>query len=84
MLITGSRCCRETQREGLERKQRAMTVAAEKGASSWLSTMPIAGHGLTLQKETFRDALCLHYMNGLHISNNHSVSVVKGSQSSMH
>ena len=61
-----------------------MTVAAEKGVSSWLSTLPIADHGLTLQKGAFGDALCLHYMNELHISNNHSVSVVKGSQLSMH
>ena len=39
-----------------------MTVAAEKGASSWLSTLPIADHGLTLHKGAFGDALCLHYI----------------------
>ena len=41
--------------------KRAMTVSAEKGASSWLSTLPIAEHGFALHKGAFRDALCLRY-----------------------
>ena len=41
--------------------QRAMTASREKGASSWLSTLPIAEHGFALHKGAFRDALCLRY-----------------------
>ena len=41
--------------------QRALTVSAEKGASSWLSTLPIDEHGFALHKGAFRDALCLRY-----------------------
>ena len=39
--------------------QRAMTVSSEKGASSWLTTLPIDEHGFALHKGAFRDALCL-------------------------
>jgi len=35
--------------------------ASEKGASSWLSTLPIAEHGFALLKGAFRDALCMRY-----------------------
>ena len=41
--------------------QKALTVSAEKGASSWLSTLPIEEHGFTLHKGAFKDALCLRY-----------------------
>ena len=41
--------------------QRAMDVSSEKGASSWLTTLPIAEHGFALHKGAFRDALCLRY-----------------------
>ena len=41
--------------------QRAMEVSSEKGASTWLNTLPIADHGFTLHKGAFRDALCLRY-----------------------
>ena len=41
--------------------QRAMQVSSEKGASTWLTTLPIADHGFTLHKGAFRDALCLRY-----------------------
>ena len=41
--------------------QRALTVSAEKGALSWLSTLPIEEHGFVLHKGTFREALCLRY-----------------------
>ena len=30
-------------------------------ASSWLTTLPIAGHGFALSKGEFRDALCLWF-----------------------
>ena len=39
----------------------AMEASSEKGASSWLSTLPIAEHGFALHKGEFRDALCLRY-----------------------
>jgi hypothetical protein len=41
--------------------QRAVTASTEKGASSWLSTLPIEEHGFALHKAAFRDALCLRY-----------------------
>ena len=41
--------------------QRVVELASEKGASSWVTTLPIASHGFALQKNAFRDALCLCY-----------------------
>ena len=41
--------------------QRAMSLSAEKGGSSWLSTLPIAEHAFILHKSAFHDALCLRY-----------------------
>ena len=41
--------------------KRAMKVSSEKGASTWLTTLPIADHGYSLHKGAFRDALCLRY-----------------------
>ena len=41
--------------------QRAMELGSEKGASSWLSALPIEDHGLALHKGAFRDTLCLRY-----------------------
>ena len=38
-----------------------LVVASEKGASSWLTALPIAQHGFALHKEAFRDAICLRY-----------------------
>ncbi len=40
---------------------RAMALASEKGASSWLTTLPIEEHGFTLHKGAFHDALALRY-----------------------
>ena len=37
------------------------TVCSEKGASSWLTVLPISEHGFALHKGAFRDALCLRY-----------------------
>ena len=36
-------------------------IASEKGASSWLTVLPIKAHGFTLHKGAFRDGLCLRY-----------------------
>ena len=41
--------------------RRTLQASSEKGASNWLSTLPIAEHGFALHKEAFRDALCLRY-----------------------
>ena len=41
--------------------QRAMLASTEKGASNWLTTLPIDEHGFSLHKGAFRDALCLRY-----------------------
>ena len=41
--------------------QKAVTLAQEKGASSWLTALPVAEHGFSLHKTAFRDALALRY-----------------------
>ena len=45
----------------------AMDLAMEKGASSWLSVLPIEEFGFLLHKGAFHDAIALRY--GWHISN---------------
>ena len=42
-------------------KQRTMDLLNEKGASSWLTVLPLKEHGFNLNKSEFRDALCLRY-----------------------
>ena len=41
--------------------RRAMELAQEKGASIWLTTIPLQGHVLALHKGAFRDAIALRY-----------------------
>ena len=41
--------------------KRAMDHASEKGASSWLTTLPIDEYGFALHKGAFHDALALRY-----------------------
>ena len=41
--------------------QRVITLAAEKGASSWLTCRPIKRHGFALTKGEFRDGIHLRY-----------------------
>ena len=41
--------------------RRIVQLSSEKGASSWLSVLPIQEHGFALYKGAFRDALCLRY-----------------------
>ena len=41
--------------------QRCVELSQEKGASIWLTALPIENHGFTLHKSAFRDALCLRY-----------------------
>ena len=40
---------------------KAVEQAKEKGASSWLSTLPLEDQGFTLNKGEFRDALAIRY-----------------------
>ena len=40
---------------------KAVELASEKGASTWLTTLPIRAHGFSLHKQAFRDALCIRY-----------------------
>ena len=41
--------------------RRSVTLASEKGASSWLTALPIEEHGFALHKGAFRDAISLRY-----------------------
>ena len=41
--------------------QHAMDLAEEKGASSWLTSLPLEELGFTLHKHTFKDAIALRY-----------------------
>ena len=41
--------------------QRCMELSQEKGASIWLTAVPIDHHGFALHKSAFRDALSLRY-----------------------
>ena len=41
--------------------QKAMTLTMEKGASTWLTVLPLAEQGFTLHKSAFQDALALRY-----------------------
>ena len=62
--------CKRTQRKeeakNLENQlpfnlQRSMELAQEKGASAWLTSLPIDEHGFAMHKSAFRDALSLRY-----------------------
>ena len=39
--------------------QRAIEVSSGKGASTWLTALPLSNYGFNLHKGAFRDALCL-------------------------
>ena len=41
--------------------QRSVKAANKKGASAWLTALPIEEHGFALHKGAFRDALALRY-----------------------
>lgn len=69
--------------------QYAITLAQEKGASSWLSSLPLLEHNFTLHKGAFRDALALRYgwipahfptecICGLEFSVEHALSCKRG------
>ena len=46
--------------------QRCMDLSQEKGASIWLTALPISAHSFTLHKAAFRDALSLRYHWPIH------------------
>ena len=46
--------------------QRAMNLSQEKGASNWLTVLPIEEFGFSLHKGAFRDSLALRYGLPLH------------------
>ena len=41
--------------------QRSLELSQEKGASTWLISLPIEDHGFVLHKAAFKDALSLRY-----------------------
>ena len=41
--------------------QRTMDIYSDKGASHWLTVLPMTSHGFSLPKAAFRDALCMRY-----------------------
>ena len=48
-----------------ESTRKAIDQAKEKGASSWLSVLPLEDQGFTLNKGEFRDALAIRYNKNL-------------------
>ena len=44
-----------------EKTKRALALAQEKGAGSWLTALPIKSLGYVLNKQEFRDSICLRY-----------------------
>ena len=44
-----------------EKLKYAMVLAQEKGASTWLTSLPLKEFGFSLHKGAFRDALALRY-----------------------
>ena len=54
-----------------EKDRRSLELAGEKGAGSWLTALPLQSMGYTLDKQEFRDAICLRY--GWRIPNTTSV-----------
>ena len=75
-------------------QQFGMDQASEKGASSWLTALPIQEFGFCLHKQAIRDALCVRYGWQLEIlplhcacseapSLNHALSCSKGAMPSI-
>ena len=49
-----------------EADSKMLELASEKGASIWLTTLPLANYGFRLNKQQFIDAICLRYNLPLH------------------
>ena len=69
-----------------DRLQKAVELSREKGASTWLSALPLTEHDFTLHKSGFHDALALRYGSrlptkcgcGSNFSVEHTLSCAKG------
>ena len=44
-----------------DKTKRCLELAKEKGAGSWLTALPLKAYGYTLNKQEFRDGICLRY-----------------------
>ena len=44
-----------------EKLKRSIELAGEKGAGAWLTALPLQSMGYVLNKQQFRDAICLRY-----------------------
>ena len=53
--------CAHNYQRSYKLVQRCVELSQEKGASVWLTALPIENHGFALHKSAFRDALCLRY-----------------------
>ena len=52
---------KELETKMSEKELRSVNQLRDKGASSWLSALPLQEHGLVLNKSEFRDALAIRY-----------------------
>ena len=60
-LDTYSKTSSELRQQLEPTLQRAVELSSVKGASNWLTTLPLNEHGFALHKSTFQDALALRY-----------------------
>ena len=60
-MIINDQECDEVKTLLSEKPKRALELAAEKGAGAWLTSLPLLSMGYTLNKQEFRDAICLRY-----------------------
>ena len=56
-----NKAVQELSEKGSHDLQRSIALSREKGASNWLTVLPLAEYGFALHKGDFRDALCLRY-----------------------
>ena len=47
--------------ESSESTSKVIDLAAEKGASCWLTSLPLKAYGFVLNKQHFHDSICLRY-----------------------
>ena len=52
---------KQLKEESSEATIRILDLASEKGASSWLTALPLKRFGFLLNKQEFHDAICLRY-----------------------
>ena len=52
----------QIKEESSEATIRILDLASEKGASSWLTALPLKRFGFLLNKQEFHDAICLRYV----------------------